>query len=96
MSAACPKCNDTGMLPNSKHLDCVHCEVATERVALELWADQTGLPTHEDELWQIYKHGKAMALEQAAKIAEETWVEPGDSQCGTCQEAADAIRALKP
>lgn len=34
------------------------------------------------------------ALEQAAKICEQTYVEPGDLQTAPCSEAAAKIRAL--
>lgn len=36
------------------------------------------------------------ALEGAAKICDETYVEPGDLQVESCYEAAEKIRALIP
>lgn len=89
------------MLPGSKYLDCTHCDVAMQRVALETWATEAGLPTDEDELWKIYQHGRAAALEQAAKAVEDERLgDPGEADDIAYNMALDhsllAIRALKP
>jgi hypothetical protein len=38
---------------------------------------------------------RAQALDEAAAIADATYVEPGDMEACACVEAGDAIRALK-
>lgn len=63
----CDHCNDTGSLSKkvTGYLDCPHCGVAEERVALEAWAARTFLLYgSESDRWLIYQHGKAAAAGQ--------------------------------
>lgn len=63
----CCHCNDTGSLSKDLEgdLDCAHCDIAVERVALEKWAAQTRLMYgSESSLWLIYQHGKAIVAGQ--------------------------------
>lgn len=58
---SCAHCNDTGSLSKSLHgyLDCAHCGVAEERVAVNIWADCAGLDVSLVDAWLLYQHGKA-------------------------------------
>jgi hypothetical protein len=58
----CSKCNDTGSLSRDVYdgtLDCTHCEVATERMALLDWFHQNIAHVTQSEVWLIYQRGKA-------------------------------------
>lgn len=60
----CAQCNDTGSLSKDLegYLDCSHCDVATERAALEAWAARERIQYgSESSIWLIYQHGKAAA-----------------------------------
>lgn len=41
-----------------------------------------------------FKAGRESMREEAAKVCDETWVEPGDMQVGNCHEAARLIRSI--
>lgn len=60
----CAHCNDTGSLSKDAlgYMDCVHCDVAEERVALEAWAGGEGYFSTRSALWAIYQRGKAAAI----------------------------------
>lgn len=51
-----------------------------------------GIPM--EEFKAIVAAARQSALEEAARICDETWVSPGDLQCESCHEAAAKIRAL--
>lgn len=66
----CARCDDTGSLSKDLdgELDCAHCDVATERVALEAWARKEGVQYgSETSIWQVYQHGKAAATAGSVK-----------------------------
>lgn len=42
---------------------------------------------------EAMEDARAEEREACAKICEETWVEPGDMQVASCQEAAEKIRS---
>jgi len=61
----CTHCNDTGSLSKELdgYLDCVHCDVAEQRAALDTWASTAcqHAPSASAERWMIYRHGQAAA-----------------------------------
>lgn len=62
----CDRCDDTGSLSKriEGSLDCPFCEVADERVTLDVWASAATrhAPDASSERWLIYQHGKTAAL----------------------------------
>lgn len=65
---SCPHCNDTGSLSKTiygGYLDCVHCEVAEERMRVEAWARRATPLVLAHDVWAIYQHGKAAAEQPA-------------------------------
>lgn len=62
----CSQCNDTGSLSRDLHgcLDCPHCDIADERVAVEAWVKQYTCADTVDA-WLIYLRGKAAAMQTA-------------------------------
>lgn len=66
----CVYCSDTGSLSRDLEgeLDCVHCDVAQERAALEAWAARERiLYGTESSIWLIYQHGKAAGAVEVAR-----------------------------
>lgn len=62
----CAHCADTGSLSKDLEgsLDCVYCDVADERTALEAWAAKAGvLYGTESSLWLIYQRGKEVGAQ---------------------------------
>lgn len=95
MSAACQFCNDTGSLSKDVYgyRDCVHCDTAKERNELDKWIRQNDFDAAGAQGWLIYQHGKASALEQAAKDSDVSYelmqddeFVAGASGCGSKQE----------
>lgn len=70
MSAACVHCGGTGMLPGSEYLDCTHCDVASQRVMLETWANEQGIRIDPDQLWSVFSLGNRIGLKQAAAVCK--------------------------
>lgn len=62
----CSQCNDTGSLSKNLwgDLDCPHCDIADERVAVEKWVRQHTCADTVDA-WLIYQRGKAAAMQPA-------------------------------
>lgn len=60
----CSACNDTGSLSKDVDgmLDCPHCDVARERVRLNVW-DFKFMAKHpmESALWLAFQRGRASA-----------------------------------
>ncbi len=65
---ACTHCNGTGEVGQQGFLDCVHCDAATERAALNAFVDSLKHATHYDIHWAI--HQRAMAIAQARMDAQ--------------------------
>jgi hypothetical protein len=78
MTMICIHCNDTGSLSKSLEgdLDCVHCDVAVERVTLETWVKQSKL-TGYSLYWMLYLIGKQNVFEFLKTKKEENG--PGPS-----------------
>lgn len=69
-------------------------ELGTEAVGELTWGEYDLITTDQAEAYAAAKVREA--LEGAAKICDETYVEPGDLQVESCYEAAEKIRALIP
>jgi hypothetical protein len=56
---SCPVCADTGSILKTLYADkdCVHCEVAIERVELEQWLSAEHIKVDPAEAWLIYRRG---------------------------------------
>lgn len=65
MSAhTCPYCNSTGELDGSGSLDCVHCDAATERAAMNEFIKREGQHmTSYDLHWMIHLRAVKLAQE---------------------------------
>ncbi len=74
MTAAtkCPHCLGTGMLAGSYDLDCTHCDVAHQRLALDAIMREHAGPETElsDLLWAIHQRAFAMGMAAAAELAK--------------------------
>ena len=57
----CPHCQNTGKTQGSGYLDCVHCDAAVERAALN--AAIAALPpmTKDDLVWYVFQAGRRAA-----------------------------------
>ena len=79
MQYKCDVCHDTGsMRHDSDTLDCFHCEVAVDRVALNEFVRKLGVNmTLADRIWAIHQRALAMAPKQEAP-------EPVAQDCGAC------------
>ncbi len=67
-SNTCPYCADTGRQLGSNYLDCGHCQVASQRVALEAWLATLPVAlSPEDEAWAIYQRGQASSIGQVGR-----------------------------
>lgn len=60
----CTKCDDTGSLSKDLHgyMDCAYCNVSTERVQVNIWADRMTPNVDQVDAWLIYQLGKTAAL----------------------------------
>lgn len=89
----CPICSGSGERDGEYGLlscDAPNCTAATERAALEA-ANKAAEPmTVYDQRWFAYQAGKAAALEQAANLFPQPYMEYFGSNI------QDSIRELKP
>jgi hypothetical protein len=67
----CARCDDTGSLSKNDwgHLDCVHCDVAEERMRVESWARRATPHASPVDVWKIYQRGKAAGGAPVARSA---------------------------
>jgi hypothetical protein len=52
------------------HLDCAHCDVASERAALEKWIRANYSRPSMSSAWKIFQHGKASAIPPGFKLVK--------------------------
>lgn len=65
----CEYCNDTGSQSKDLHgaLDCVHCDVAAERVMVEHWARKHTPCCDPVDAWLLHQHGRAAGAVDVAR-----------------------------
>lgn len=92
MSAACQCCGDTGSLSKTLEgdLDCVHCDVAGERVNFEAWtAHAQLLDGGVIDAWKLYQMGKSAVLQDTPVAYAVTSDRGGIHKLSITEEAAN-------
>lgn len=73
MNYKCKKCQDTGSLSQNLagSLDCISCDVATDRVAMGEFLDKLPFMGDYDAAWLVHQRALAMAFAAPQVVADE-------------------------